>query len=96
MPEDWVIKECKIHMNSLMLRQTGCIKEEVAVLAESGGSNVAVRVLDFWLEEFQYEKTLQLEMQTCSIKFGHFAREALKAALAEGRVAAVKFDERTH
>jgi hypothetical protein len=96
LPEDWAIKECKIHMNYLMLRQTGCINKEVGVLAESGASNGAVRVLDFRHEEFQYEKTLQLEMQTCSIKFGHFARETLKVALAEGRVAAVEFDERTH
>ena len=35
-------------------------------------------------------------MQTCSIKFGQFAREALKVALSEGRVPIVEFDERTY
>jgi len=35
-------------------------------------------------------------MQTCSIKFGHFAREALKLALNEGKVPVIDFDERTY
>ena len=69
LPEGWMIKECKIHMNSLMLRQTGLVKEEVVILVESDNIS-AIRAIDFKLEEFEYNKTLQLEMQTCSIKFG--------------------------
>ena len=56
----------------------------------------AIRAIDFKLEEFEYNKTLQLEMQTCSIKFGQFAREALKLAMSEGRVPIIEFDERIH
>jgi hypothetical protein len=52
-----------------MLRQTGLVKEEVVILVESDNIS-AIRAIDFKLEEFEYNKTLQLEMQTCSIKFG--------------------------
>jgi len=30
------------------------------------------------------------------MKFGHFAREALKSSIAEGKVPLIEFDERTH
>lgn len=85
-------------MNSLMLRQTGKVKEEVVILAEDEKNSTAVRVLDLkqLVDDFNYEKKVQLEMQTCSIKFGQLAREALKIALNEGRVPSIEFDERTY
>jgi hypothetical protein len=34
-PEDHTIMEAKFHMNSLMLRQTGKVKEELVILLSS-------------------------------------------------------------
>ena len=58
-------------MNSLMMRQTGKIKEEVVVLAK-GPNETLIRILDLkdLLESFTNERTVNLDMQTSSMKFG--------------------------
>ena len=58
-----------------------------------------VRIVDLKMllcEEYSQDEVCQLEIQTCSIKFGQFAREALKEALNQQRVPMIEFDERTY
>ena len=98
-PQEYSISEVQIHLNSLQIRQTGKFKEEITILCHQAKTREAlVRVVDLKLliDDFNFEEVCQLDIQTCSIKFGHFAREALKNAINEGRVPMIEFDERTY
>lgn len=80
-PEDCVILESTFHMNSLTIRQTGKLKEELVLLVQRGSSSI-IRVLDLkdLTEAFSNEGVCQLDV-THSFKFGQFARSALEKAV---------------
>jgi hypothetical protein len=70
--EDMALQECTFHLNSLQLRQTGKVKEELLLLVAGKGYS-AVRVLD-WAEllgsEYSCQRVMHLDAQTSSVKFG--------------------------
>ncbi len=66
-PDNYSISECAFHMNSLFLRQTGLIKEEIILLAHSLDSEenaqavVKVFDLDAIIADFNNEFTCVLD-----------------------------------
>lgn len=70
---EYTISEAQIHLNSLFIRQTGKLKEEVAMLIHNQETGDAVvRVIDVkqLIDDFNNEEVCPLEIQTCSVKFG--------------------------
>ncbi|CDW83287.1 UNKNOWN [Stylonychia lemnae] len=95
-PDEYLIKECVFHFNSMSVRDSGKCKEEIIILCQSVAENesiVKVIELQALFDDFNNQHTINMD-QHLSFKFGIFAREQLQKSLNQGRVPMIEFDER--